>query len=291
MILTVTYNPAVDHTITVEEFPGPGDVARTDTDRFDAGGKGINVSKYLTGLGQETVATGLLGGFLAAFIERTLEGDGVRSDFVSIDGRTRLNTTILAEDERKINHSGPRVSAGVVDELIERIRAHEPDTVVLSGSLPPGLDHGALDRIAAAGDWRTAVDVDGPTLAVLQAEYALCKPNREELAAATGRPVDTVEDCIDAANALVGAGFDRVVASLGADGAILVTATEAVHVPARPVDVVDTVGAGDALLSGVLDALSAGSSDREALQHGVDVATAVVAVPGTEVPVFERLGD
>lgn len=285
MILTVTLNPAVDHTIRVDDFPEPGQVARTDAAHIDPGGKGINVSKYLVELGTETVATGVVGDFLGRFVRESLSEAKITTDFVEIEGRTRLNTTILTGDaEYKINHDGPTVDASTIDDLLEVIERNDPDTVVVGGSLPPTLDSTAIDRIARAGDWRTAIDVGGKTLRDLDASYALCKPNREELAEATGQSVETLEDCYDAVERLRRMGYDRVVASLGTDGALMATPDDRLHATALDVDVIDTVGAGDSLLAGVLSALNRGATDEEALRFGVAVASRVVSVPGTNVP-------
>ena len=296
MILTVTYNPAVDQTMTFEKPLAPETVNRATDARFDAGGKGINVSQFLAGMDTETVATGLLGGFTGDFVTDQLQAAGIETAFVATDEPTRLNTTALADGtEYKLNQSGPAVDIAVVDELLDRIADCDPERVLVGGSLPPGLDTGAIDRIAAAGSWETTVDVTGDLLRALDGEYALCKPNREELAAATERSVETVEDCVAAASALREQGFERVVASLGADGAVLVGPNGAVYADPLDVDVVDTVGAGDALLSGVLAALERGDGDELALATGVAVASRVVAQAGTGVPdldtVFEGRSD
>lgn len=288
MILTVTPNPAVDHTLQLDEELASGSVARTDASQFDPGGKGINVSKYLRALGAETAATGYVGDFLGEFLRRRLSDREIPNDFVEIGGCTRLNTTVLTpESEFKINQRGPAVAAGDTESLVETIGRHDPRTVVVAGSLPPGVDPGTIDRIAEAGPWETVVDVRGDVLAELDAEYALCKPNREELAAATGSPVKSDDDAFAAARRLQRDGFERVVASLGADGAVMATPDAVLSTPALDVDVVDTVGAGDALLSGVLAEYARGGADEAALRAGVAVASRVVGVSGTGVPALD----
>lgn len=289
MILTVTLNPAVDHTVRLDEPLDASTIHRTDEARFDAGGKGINVSKYLDEFGAETTATGILGGFLGSFIESELSADGISHDFVDIDGQTRLNTTVLTDEEYKINHTGPKVDTSTIDAIIERIVAHDPETVVIAGSLPSSLDVPAIDRISAAGGWKTVVDIGGEDLTRLTGSYALCKPNREELATATGEATTTVEECLHAAELLQSDGFDRVIASLGADGAVLATDSNTRHVPALDIDVVDTVGAGDALLAGVLAEFADGSTDEKSLRTGVAIASRVVSMPGTTVPSLSAL--
>lgn len=290
MIATVTPNPAVDYTVSLSEPPASGEVLRTDRTRYDAGGKGINVAKYLDALGTEAFATGFLGGFVGEYLESRLAESSLPAAFVDVEGTTRLNTTLLAPDEEyKINQTGPAIEPPAIDALVESLSDREPDTVVVAGSLPPGIDPGTIDRIAAAGDWETAVDCTGDVLGELSGEYALCKPNHVELAAATDRPVDSVESAIVAARELCDDGFDRVVASLGSDGAVSVTDERALHAPALDVEVADTVGAGDALLAGVLGATDRGESPENALRTGIAVSSRVVGVPGTRVPSLKEV--
>ena len=292
MILTVTLNPAVDHTVNVEGKLDPERVTRADIARYDAGGKGINVSKYLTGLGVETVATGIVGGLFGEYVTRQLSRTKIPHDFVEMSGCTRLNTTILTDDEEnKINQSGNAVTRETTRAVIETVRGYDPEVVVVAGSLPPGVGAATIDRIADAGDWDTVVDVSGHLLEQLRVDYALAKPNRQELATATGMPTDTVDDCIAAATALQTTGFERVVASLGADGAVLATPTETLAVSATRTDVVDTAGAGYAMLAGIVAALFRDLSDEAALQYGTAVAARSVTVPGTSVPDLSEMDE
>jgi 1-phosphofructokinase len=292
MILTVTLNPAVDHTVTIDGDLDAERVNRAEVARYDAGGKGINVSKYLDGLGAETVATGIVGGLFGEYVRRQLTRTKTPHDFVEMAGCTRLNTTVLADDgEYKVNQSGTAVTRETTRAVVETIREYDPAVVVVAGSLPPGVGPATIDRIADAGDWRTVVDVGGALLEQLRVDCALAKPNRQELATATGMPTETVEECTEAAAALRETGFERVVASLGADGAVLATAAGTVSVPALEVDVVDTAGAGDAMLAGVVDALARGVSDEAALRRGTAVAGRSVTVPGTSVPDLDATGE
>ncbi|WP_266082191.1 1-phosphofructokinase [Haladaptatus caseinilyticus] len=288
MILTVTLNPAVDHTVELDCVLTDDTVARTDDSQFDPGGKGINVSKYLVEQNVQTVATGFVGDFLGRFLQEELTRSDILTDFVEISGCTRLNTTILTPHaELKINQDGPIIDDTAADLIIEAITRHNPQTVVIAGSLPPGVGPEIIDRVAEAGSWEVVVDVRGEVLHALEGEYALCKPNREELAAATGTDIGSLEDAFSAVRSLREQGFERVVASLGEDGAIMATSDAVLHAPALDVDVVDTVGAGDALLSGVLAERHRGGTDATALCTGVAVASRVVSVSGTSVPVLD----
>lgn len=284
MIVTVTFNPAVDHTVRLDRDMEPETILRSGEQRFDAGGKGINVAAYLTALDVDAVATGPLGGFTGRFVRDDLSRADIPTDFVEIDRTTRLNTTVAAADgEYKINHDGPALGTDAVDAVHDRIAAHDPATVVVAGSLPPGLDTAAIDRVAD-GPWETVVDAHGDALASLNGRYALCKPNREELAGATGMPTGTRREVVDAALSLREEGFEAVLASMGSDGAVLVDADGALHADAQADAVVDTTGAGDAILAGFLAARAAGGTRTDALRTGVMLAGRVVETAGTGIP-------
>jgi 1-phosphofructokinase len=290
MICTVTLNPAVDQTLQFDEPMEPDRVMRATDARFDAGGKGINVAQFLTALDQQCVASGVLGGFTGEFIRGRLAAADIPTAFVDVAEPTRLNTSAIADGtEYKLNHDGPTIDEAVVESLIDRVQEAAPDRVLVGGSLPPGVSTAAVDAIASAGDWDTVVDMDGHHLRALDGHYSLCKPNREELAAATDQDVSTVESCARAADAFRSQGFDTVLASLGADGAVLATDSALLVATPLDVDVVDTVGAGDALLSGALAAWADGGDDGTALRTGIAVASRVVARAGTAVPTLDDI--
>ena len=284
MILTVTPNPAVDQTIEMDEPLESDAVQRSREARFDAGGNGINVSQFVRALGDETLATGIVGGFTGYFIEQNLQQFEVPTDFWETAEPTRMNTTILTPDtEYHLNQSGPQVGESAVDDLIDVLQKHDPSIVDIGGSLPPGMDDDAVDRLAAAGDWDTAIDVHGDLLPDLEETYEYCKPNEVELEEATGIEINDIDDCAEAARELQEWGFERVIASMGGEGAMMVTPEETLYAPALDVDVVDTVGAGDSMFAAVLWAYEQGWDDEKALRAGVATSSQIVGVTGTSV--------
>lgn len=284
MILTVTPNPAVDQTIEMDEPLESDAVQRSREARFDAGGNGINVSQFVRALGDETLATGIVGGFTGYFIEQNLQQFEVPTDFCETAEPTRMNTTILTPDsEYHLNQSGPQVGESAVDDLIDVLQKHDPSIVDIGGSLPPGMDDDAVDRLAAAGDWDTAIDVHGDLLPDLEETYEYCKPNEVELEEATGIEINDIDDCAEAARELQEWGFERVIASMGGEGAMMVTPEETLYAPALDVDVVDTVGAGDSMFAAVLWAYEQGWDDEKALRAGVATSSQIVGVTGTSV--------
>ncbi|RQX15400.1 1-phosphofructokinase [Micromonospora ureilytica] len=288
MIVTVTLNPSLDRAVEVDSLTR-GEVIRAATAHLDPGGKGVNVSRALLANGVPSVAVLPSGGDEGNQLIRLLKAEGVEVLAVSISGRTRSNITLAEPDGTvtKINEPGPAMCRAEFDEVIDRVlaRASGADWVVLCGSVPPGLPADAyaqLCRKLRAAGVRVAVDTSGPALReAALAGATLLKPNRDELADVVGTPLKDLGDVVDAAQCLRAWGAGTVVASLGADGAVLVDA-EGVRTGTCPVARPrSAVGAGDALLAGFL---AAGAHGAAALAEGLAWGAAAVSLPGSRMP-------
>ena len=288
MIVTLTLNPSVDRTVEVETL-ARGEVMRALGVRVDPGGKGINVSRALAANGFPTRAVVTLGGAEGEHLVALLRGTGIEIVAVRIHGAIRSNITVVEPDgtTTKFNEPGADLSPDELAEVFAAVRGavESADWLVASGSLPPGAPVGVyadlVDSLAGSGT-RVAVDTSGPALeAVLAAGPDLVKPNRDELSAVTGLELLTITDVVEAACRLRDLGAETVLASLGAEGAVLVDETGAVHGWTPAVSPVSSVGAGDAMLAGFL---AAGGAGRDALVEGLAWGAAAVLQPGSGMP-------
>lgn len=292
MILTFTANPSLDRTAEVDALVR-GAVMRPLRVRVDAGGKGVNVTRALHANGVASVAVLPIGGHEGNQLLGLLQEQELRVRTVPITGAVRANVTIAEPDgtTTKFNEPGPVLTLAELDRLaakvIETARERRCEWAVLAGSLPPGVPldlYADLVRELHAAGVRVAVDCDGLLLqATLAAGPDLVKPNRRELAEATGLDVRTPQDAAAAALALIDAGAGAVLASLGSRGAVLVDpaagpAHHAFSVVGAPRS---TVGAGDASLAGYL---AAGAHGPEALAEAVTWGAAAVSLPGSRMP-------
>ena len=110
MIYTVTFNPALDYVVRVQDFT-PGAVNRTCSEHIFYGGKGINVSAVLATLGFESTALGFIAGFTGDEIERGVKTLGFQSDFIRVkEGMSRINVKLKSNEESEINGMGPRIT-------------------------------------------------------------------------------------------------------------------------------------------------------------------------------------
>lgn len=288
MILTVTPNPSLDRTYEIPALER-GEVVRATGERMDPGGKGVNVSRAVAAAGRRTVAVLPLGGAPGALIADLLDAQGIEVAPVLIAGATRSNIALAESDGvlTKINAPGPELSEAEQERLLDAVReqSHDADWIACCGSLPRGLAPSwyadAVTR-AHAGGARIALDTSGRALLeALRARPDVVKPNAEELAEAVGRPLATVGDALKAAEEVRGMGARAVLASLGADGQLLVEDTGAWFATARVATVRSNVGAGDSSLAGFL---IAGGSGPEALASAVAHGAAAVQLPGSVMP-------
>lgn len=290
MILTVTPNPSLDRTYEVPSLER-GEVIRASGERMDPGGKGVNVSRAVAAAGRRTVAVLPLGGAPGALVADLLDAQGIEVAPVPVAGATRSNIALAEADGilTKINAPGPELSPAEQELLLETVRAHsrDADWIACCGSLPRGLAPSwyadVVARAHAAGA-RIALDTSGPALLeALRERPDVVKPNAEELAEAVGRPLATVGDAVKAAEQLRGMGARAVLASLGADGQLLVDDAGAWFAGATvPADAVrSNVGAGDSSLAGFL---IAGGAGPDALASAVAHGAAAVQLPGSVMP-------
>ncbi|TQM09419.1 1-phosphofructokinase family hexose kinase [Pseudonocardia kunmingensis] len=279
MILAVTLNAALDVTYDVDALV-PHATHRVREVRTRAGGKGVNVARVLRALGHDVVVSGFAGGATGAAIRADLAAAGLPDALVPVAGESRRTVTVVAAadgDATLFNEPGPEVSDDEWAAFADRfaVLAAGADAVVLSGSLPPGVRPDAYARLVAATDARTVVDADGPVLAAaLAARPDVVKPNAAELAAVAG-----AGDPREAAAWLRARGAGAVVASLGADGLLAVTADGAWR--ARPPRRVagNPTGAGDACVAALTAGLVAGAAWPDLLRDAVSLSAAAVAAP------------
>ncbi|MFZ5851712.1 MAG: 1-phosphofructokinase [Actinomycetota bacterium] len=293
MIVTVTPNPSIDLTLELAELRR-GTVHRATGRHVEPSGKGVNVTRALAANGVASLAVLPVGGSEGLELADLLRAEGVAFRSVPIAEPVRVNVSLTEPGGlvTKVNELGPRLSAAEATALLAAVAevAREAAWVVGAGSLPQGVPDDFYARLSAqvtAAGSRFALDTSGPALrAGVAGGPDLVKPNAEELAAATGRALHTLADVVAAARELCAAGARAVLASLGPDGALLVTPTAVAHAEAPVGHPRSTVGAGDALLAGFLSTVGsggAGASDGEALREAVAWASTAVRSQGSSV--------
>ena len=278
MIYTVTLNPSIDYIVRLENLE-LGSVNRMDSDDKYAGGKGINVSRILKRLDIDNTATGFIGGFTGRFIEESLVGEGITTNFVQVEEDTRINVKVKAGLETEINGPGPRISQEKLAELEGILsRLTEQDTVVFAGSAPSSLGnqiYRKLIPLARQAGAQVVCDFEGQTLLdSLDYQPLLVKPNNHELADIFGVELNGLDDIEKYARQILAKGAQNVIISMAGDGALLVTPEAAYF--AKPIkgNVKNSVGAGDSMVAGFTGEYVSSADPVEALKWGVACGTA-----------------
>lgn len=274
MIYTVTFNPALDYVVRMDEL-ALGQVNRTVSEDVQLGGKGINVSWVLRELGHENVALGFVAGFTGKAIEDGLAAKGVATDFIHLPaGLTRINVKLKAGEETEINGKGPDISAKALEELYHKLDAlSEGDVLVLAGSIPASMPSDVYESILARLEGKKvlcAVDATRDLLVnVLKYRPFVIKPNNHELGEIFGRTLTTDEEIRECAAKLQEQGARNVLVSMAGDGAMLLDENGVCHrLAAHKGRVKNSVGAGDSMVAGFLAGYLDSGDYEQALRVG-----------------------
>jgi len=290
VIVTVTPNPVLDRTLTVERILFD-EVTRATAVQLDWGGKGFNVSRALRALGLESVAMGFVGGATGEVLERGLRELSIGTDFVTINGDTRSNIVVREEGSQryvKVNEPGPTIQPQEMAGFVARVtgKVQSGDIWVLAGSLPPGLPadfYARLIGIVRERGGRPFLDTSGEPLRLgCAAAPTLVKPNAVEATEMTGCQINSLiteapdrppRGSLQAARHFLDLGIEIVALSLGADGLLLASGEEMVWARPPAVQALNPTGAGDALLAGLIFGLVQDLPLEEVARWGVASGT------------------
>ena len=256
MIYTVTFNPSLDYSVSVDDFK-LGLTNRTSSELILPGGKGTNVSTVLKNLGLESTALGFVAGFTGNEIVKRLNDMGIKSDFISIEnGISRINLKLKSIDGTEINGAGPDISEEKVNELMDKLnQLKEGDVLVLAGSIPSSMsDNIYRDIMADLKDRGVMIVVDATKdllLNVLEYHPFLIKPNNHELGEIFDVKLTTREEVIPYGRKLQEKGARNVLVSMAGEGAVLIAEDGQVFdAPAPKGKLINGVGAGDSMVAG-----------------------------------------
>jgi 1-phosphofructokinase len=297
MIYTITFNPALDYIVKMEEF-NLGHVNRSNNEFVYAGGKGINVSIVLNNLEVKSKALGFIAGFTGEEIERRVRDFGCDTEFIKLkEGMSRINVKIKADVESEINGGGPDISSEALEELYKKLDTLTAgDILVLAGSIPKTMPTDVYERIMERlqeKDVKFIVDTTGESLLkVLKYNPFLIKPNHHELGELFGVKLNNKEEVIEYAKKLKDMGAQNVIISMAGDGAVLIDSNGEVTTSNVPKGVVkNSVGAGDSMVAGFIAGYLNSGKIEDGFKLGVATGSASAFSEGlaTKDYVYELL--
>jgi 1-phosphofructokinase len=295
-VVTVTINPAIDQTITIPNFTA-GAVNRVQSSQMDPGGKGINVASFLADFGQLATVTGFLGANNDGIFRRLFERKGIEDRCVRIAGQTRIGVKVSDEvlhQTTDINFPGETPSPADIAHLFEILSelsaTHE--WFVLSGSIPRGVSAGIYEEmVRTVAGKKVVLDTSGEGFRqAVPAGPWLIKPNVDELSEYAGKQLDSPTAILEQARAVMGRyNIHSVVISMGKEGAIFVEGDETVWVVPPAVEVKSTVGAGDAMVAGIVTGKIRGLALAECARLATAFSVAAISHIGSGLPSIEAV--
>ena len=290
-IVTITFSPCIDKSTSVAALL-PEKKLKCTTPKLEPGGGGINVARAIKKLGGEATAIFPSGGYTGKYFNHMLQQENIPSIIIETAGETRENIIVLDEftnNQYRFGMPGAPLSQKEWKECLEALKGiNNIQFIIATGSLPPGVPSSIfaqLGKIAKAKGAKYIVDTSGDALSYAANEGVyLLKPNLGELSTLAGVKhidIDKVETI--AKEIIRGKKCEVIVVSLGAGGALMVTATATYKAVPPKVNRKSTVGAGDSMVAGMVYSLSAGKSLEQSLYYGVACGTASTMNPGTEL--------
>ena len=283
MITTICLNPCFDKTVNVERLY-PGQVNRIRDARVDLGGKGINVAVVASRLGLDVQCLGIMGENGSAELTSMMDREGLKHRFMTVPGHVRTNLKVYSMDGQgvtELNEPGTPLN----DELLARFTeiaeeyTADSDIIVLTGSLPPGCPEGTYrDLMTALEGKKCILDTEGKELelAAKGAHPFLIKPNLREMEATLGIELRTMRAIRDASLLFLRLGVKHSVVSMGAMGAMYIAEDKTLFAPALRVETKSTVGAGDAMIGGMLLGYEIEKDMAKAFRYGIAAGAASV---------------
>ncbi|MDO4428173.1 MAG: 1-phosphofructokinase family hexose kinase [Atopobiaceae bacterium] len=283
MIATVTLNTSIDKAYQLACPLVDGTVMRVENCIDNAGGKGLNAARAVATCGERVVATGFAGGNNGRLLCELLDADGIEHDFVHIKSETRCCVNVLEPDGRSTEFLEP--GRPVSGEEVAAVRAKvaeiaaDADVVTFNGSVPAGAGANIYRELVGAvrAVGKPAILDTSGTLLVnsLEARPTMIKPNTDEIQAILGRKPESLDEIIAAAREVhEKCGIERVVVSLGGDGAVVACAEGVFRGRAPKIEVVNPVGSGDTMVGAFAVAMARGMALEDQLAYAMSCASA-----------------
>ncbi|GCE23410.1 1-phosphofructokinase [Dictyobacter kobayashii] len=291
-IATITLNPAIDLTVRADHFQ-TNTVNRGQEMQLDAGGKGVNVASFLADYGHASAVTGFLGRDNAAIFEQLFAQKRIEDAFIRLPGQTRTGIKVIDEAQQQttdINMPGLQPSASEIEQLHTRIQqlAKTCDWFVLAGHLPPGVPitfyATVIEQLKQQGKNIVLDSSQAALRAGVQVGPTIIKPNIDELQQLVERPLHDELSIEQGARQLLRDTTQLVVVSMGEHGAMFVDQHTTLIAEPLAVNVKSTVGAGDAMVAGLIAGLSEGLPLTECARLATAFSAGTITRIGPHLP-------
>jgi 6-phosphofructokinase 2 len=291
-VATLTLNPSADISVEVSRWR-PGEKLRAKVVRWDPGGGGLNVARVMRALGLDCLAIHTAGGPEGDKLNHALDRAGLHHRAIAIQDATRISIMIgdrKTGERYTLTFPGPTLSDAECATCLAAVEASGATRglLVASGSLPPGAPvdfYAQAARLVARGGGCFVLDTSGAALKPALGEpIFLAKLNHGELVDLAGAPLEGRDEVIAFARDLIARQrLQNIAITLGAEGALLITAKGAHFSPSPRINARSPVGAGDSFLAALVVGMFNGEPLDQALRIAVCAGAAAASGEGTSL--------
>lgn len=270
MIYTITANPSLDYQLKFSKETRAGENNRSDSETYDAGGKGVNVSIFLNAVNIQSVALGFLGGFTKDFyLSQLKKYPNIQTMFTSIKENTRINIKIFDGRDISLNATGPNVTNEEFDSFKRRATGiYDNDSIVLSGNVQDNLKDRMVELVKdlTAEKARIVIDTDADlTNRCLELKPYMVKLNDSN----AGLDEDKI---IALGKEYTARGVKHCIYSSPLNNNYYLIDDDLVLKAKKPEGFVSHTGMGDAMIAGWLFSKMRGANTEESFKYAISFA-------------------
>lgn len=285
----------IDMTAYVKTLPRPGETIGNGRFLQANGGKGANQAVAAARLGGDVVFLTCVGDDMQGrMLKEVFALDGIHTEYMKFSSTSPTGTALIfvADDGENCIAVAPGANGELLPEDIDAAADafSGASWLLLQLEVPLKTVFHAVDVAYEKGIKviLNPAPISGTIPQEVLRKLWLITPNETEAEKLTGIKIDSEEDAYRASQALLAQGVQNVIVTLGSTGSVICNASSREFVPARKVEAVDTVGAGDVYNGALVTALSEGKSLPEAALFATLASSIAVTRPGAQTGVPHR---
>ena len=275
MIRVLCLNPTIDRMYYIDNFHSGVQFHGNRPDVYPSG-KGVNVARVLSSLGDSVVLYAFIGGGNGELVREEVTKLGLQAVFFQHKGETRSTINIIdhsRKEETEITEDGEKITASEEEEFLSRLELdiNEEDIIICSGLPMNGMDDNIYQKVSLLCKKKKARCVLDANRKYLKASfpgtYTFIKPNYNELCSLFDFEGELKEETlISLSNRLISSGVEMILITLGGDGAYFISQSLIYKVSIPSVEVMSTIGCGDASVAGFCHSLLHKESVEDAIR-------------------------
>ncbi|MBS6645612.1 MAG: hexose kinase [Clostridiaceae bacterium] len=275
MIRVICLNPVIDRVYYIDDFCAATKFYEVPP-KIYVGGKGINIARVMSLMGEHSVLYGFLGGGNGRLVFDDMKRYDVEFKAFQTSGETRTTINIIDNRNRKeteITEPGPEVGEYEEQQFLDALEGdlREGDMVICSGIPMKGMSEDIYRKVSGICEMHGSKCILDATGVYLEksfpGRYYFSKPNFSELSELFSiTEEENVENIIKSGKRMLEMGVENLLISTGESGGIFLNEKGIFRAVIPKEEVVSTIGSGDASVAGFCIGVKRGYSAKDCVR-------------------------